>query len=96
MFIRHILSINPDKPFISSLSPFRDGRVITKVLLGVNDCNSSWKVYGEHEYWMKYVEKDYKQLLQLVKKYVKEFVVEQGLYLLAVEEERGIRSTKKA
>ncbi len=36
--------------------------------MGVNDNNSNWKTYGEHPYWMKFVDKDYKKLLQIVKR----------------------------
>ena len=63
LFIRHILSNNQDKPFVEKIKPYRNGRTMARVFLGVNDTNSNWKVYGEHEYWMKFKDKDYKQLL---------------------------------
>ena len=32
--------------FIKIIKPYRDGRLITRVFLGVNDGKSNWKIYG--------------------------------------------------
>ena len=68
---------------------------MARVFLGVNDTNSNWKVYGEHEYWMKFKDKDYKQLLQVVKKFVYEFIINEGPKYLEIEEKPKKVTTKK-
>ena len=49
------------------MQPYRDGRIITRVFMGVNDSKSNWKIYGEHAYWMIFKDKDYRKLLLAVK-----------------------------
>ena len=49
------------------MAQYRDGRIITRVFMGVNDSKSNWKIYGEHTYWMRFKDKDYRKLLKIVK-----------------------------
>ncbi len=75
---------NPDKKFVDIMMPYRDGRTIARVFLGVNDTNSNWKIYGEHPYWMKFVDKDYRQLLKTVRSCVTDFVAREGPRMLSL------------
>lgn len=53
--------------------------------MGVNDTNSNWKTYGEHPYWMKFVDKDYRELVRAVRGLVTEYVMEEGPRMLELE-----------
>ena len=46
LFFKHLISSSLEKDFVKVVKPFRDGKIISKVFLGVNDSQSSWKVYG--------------------------------------------------
>lgn len=46
---------------------YDDGKVITKILMGVNYGEVTWKIYGERQYWMLFKSKNYPELLEAVK-----------------------------
>ena len=86
---------NPDKKFVPTVAPYRDGRIITRVFMGVNDTNSNWKTYGEHPYWMKFVDKDYRELLRTVRSCITEYVTVEGPRFVSLEEKNEVKNTKK-
>ncbi len=49
---------------------YRDGKVITRVFLGVNEEKSSRFIYGEHTYWRKFLKKKYFPLLKTVRELI--------------------------
>jgi hypothetical protein len=42
---------------------YENGKVVTKILMGVNSGEVSWKIYGERSYWMTFKLKNYSELL---------------------------------
>lgn len=49
------------------LEQYKDGKVITRVFLGVNEEKSSRFIFGEHSYWRKFLKKKYFSLLKSVR-----------------------------
>jgi hypothetical protein len=45
------MSINPSVNPAHFIKKFRSGRIIARVLLGVNSETYNWRVYGNHPYW---------------------------------------------
>lgn len=37
---------NVNKKFLDVISPYKDGKIMTRIFMGINDTNSSWKTYG--------------------------------------------------
>jgi len=60
------------------IEKYRNGKFITKVLMGVNSAEVSWKVFGEHTYWMKYRNKNYRELIEVVKALIEEYARRDG------------------
>jgi len=46
---------------------YKDGKIITRVFLGVNEEKSSRLIFGEHTYWRKFMKKKYFSLLKTVR-----------------------------
>jgi hypothetical protein len=42
---------------------YEDGKVITRILMGVNSGEVTWQIYGERSYWMRFKTKNYQELL---------------------------------
>jgi hypothetical protein len=47
--------------------------VITKILMGVNSGEVSWKIYGERSYWMEFKLKNYSELLEVVREQIQRY-----------------------
>ncbi len=52
---------------------YKDGKVITRVFLGVNDEKSSRAIYGEHSYWRQFIKKKYFCLLKVVRELIEKY-----------------------
>lgn len=52
---------------------FEDGKVITKILMGINSGEVTWKIYGERPYWMLFKQKNYGELLEAVREQLARF-----------------------
>lgn len=51
LIIHQVCVVNQcGQKFKDAMGPYRDGRVMTRVFMGVDDTNSNWKAYGEHPY----------------------------------------------
>ena len=48
-------------------SKYEDGKVIARILMGVNSGEVSWQIYGERSYWMRFKTKNYQELLETVR-----------------------------
>jgi hypothetical protein len=46
---------------------YENGKTITKIFMGVNSGEVSWKIYGERKYWMAFKNKNYHELLEVVR-----------------------------
>lgn len=52
---------------------YKDGKVITRVFLGVNDEKSSRAIYGEHTYWRQFIKKKYFCLLKVIREHIEKY-----------------------
>ncbi len=59
------------------IKKYVDGRIISRVFLGVNDSQSNYKIYGEHTYWMKYKDRNHEELLKAVRMGVRKYLIEE-------------------
>ena len=55
------------------LERFEDGKIITRILMGVNTGEVSWKIYGERKYWMCFKNKNYHELLEVVREMLQRY-----------------------
>lgn len=55
------------------MGKYEDGKVITKILMGVNSGEVSWKIYGERSYWMEFKLKNYSELLEVVREQIQRY-----------------------
>jgi len=55
------------------LHQYGNGKVITKIFMGINSGEVSWKIYGERPYWMHFRRKNYSELLEKVRDLLKEY-----------------------
>ena len=49
---------------------YEDGKVLTRILMGVNTGSVSWKIYGSRTYWMQFKNKNYCELFEVVQRLI--------------------------
>ena len=59
---------------------YEDGKTITRILMGVNTGDVSWKIYGERKYWMQFKHKNYGELLAVVRGLLQEYKTRANLF----------------